>query len=1490
MAAGKKRVLDESSGNPKAKKTKTEKSTKKTRDEVAKPAQPPSTLIADEIDFPRGGGTSLTPLEVKTLRAEAAKEADKELFADSAKETTTKRRRKSEAGGKPKAADKDGKKTSGIRIEHLNYKVRRLKPFQRVAVGMKILGQVVAVEPLALIVSLPNQLFGHVPITQISNQLTHILESMDDAEMPSEDEDEEETPSRVPDLFEIFQLGQYVRAVVTAVHAPGATDVTALGRARDEVQKASRRVELSLVPEKVNEGIAKADLRAGFALSASVKSVEDHGYILDLGIPEVSGFLSFKEAQKGPFPEERKLHVGRLLDVSVTKLSGNGRTCTVSVDPQTLRSASLTEVSSVNSVIPGALVQSLVTAVQPDGLILQVLGFFDGTVDQFHLPPGDPEDNYKIGQKLKARILYDISPSTPPRFALSLADHVVEYTTKAAASDGASTDLREAYPVGTILEAVKVIRVESERGLIVEVGSQVDGFVHISQVSDEHVPALSALSGAWKVGTVHRARVTGYFPLDGILQLSMRPSVLAQKFLQVGDVQVGEVIKGTVKKLTDSALFVTISGNVDGVIWPNHYADIVLKHPQKRFKPGGSIKCRVLVVDPERKRIALTAKKTLVESTLPIVAQFSDAQVGVVTHAVVFKASDKSLQVEFYNNLKATVPAREASETALSSLPAAFPIGKPVQVRIIAVDPETGRITASIRQASPNFKSAITDISGVDIGDIVEGVISDIRKDKAVVTLQPTQVTALLSLNNLANRREVSVAQLRSTLKVGDKLQDLVVTSRNPEKGFVLVATKPKEKEALLQKNHLSLDTVQPGQLVGGRVLRHNRHGALIKLTNSISGILHPTDAADDYESGKPFPAVDSVLKAVVLSVDKERRQLTLSTRMSRLFPSQDKPIVDREITSLDQLKVGDTVRGFIKSVAEHGLFVTLGRDIDARVQIKELFDDYVKDWKSKFSVNQLVKGRILSVDREKKQVEMSFRSGDLKRDNRSQLSLSDLSEGQKIDGRVKRLEEYGLFIEIEGSKLSGLCHKSELSDNKDADVTLALRSFREGDKVKAVILSIDKEKRRISFGLKPSYFEEKDFEQDASESEEEDEPAPALGVVEDAESLDEEEGGDDRDDEEGEDESDQSEEDEAEDGGDAAMDVDLAGELQQPSGSSATPQTNGPSETLNLQDGFQWSAPNPGEDVEMESDEESDDDDEEDGKKKKKKKRKEIEKDLTADMHTKVPESNADFERLLLGSPNSSYLWIQYMSFQLQISEIDKAREIAKRALKTINFREEQEKLNVWIALLNLENIYGTDESLEATFKDAARHNDSKTVHLRMAEIFEQSDKPEKAEEQFKKTVKKFSQSSKVWTLFAEHYLKRGMLEEARKLLPRSLQSLEKRKHLKTICKFAQLEYKLGDPERGKTIFEGIVDSHPKRWDMWHIYIDMEAGQGDIMSLRNLFNRVLALKMTSHKAKSFFKKWLELERRLGDEEGQAAVKAKAIEWTQRAAGNTETS
>lgn len=74
--------------------------------------------------------------------------------------------------------------------------------------------------------------------------------------------------------------------------------------------------------------------------SASIASVEDHGYILDIGLPDVSGFLSFKEASYDPW-SQKKLGVGYLLDVCVLKMSGNGRTCNVTVKPDTIRTASV---------------------------------------------------------------------------------------------------------------------------------------------------------------------------------------------------------------------------------------------------------------------------------------------------------------------------------------------------------------------------------------------------------------------------------------------------------------------------------------------------------------------------------------------------------------------------------------------------------------------------------------------------------------------------------------------------------------------------------------------------------------------------------------------------------------------------------------------------------------------------------------------------------------------------------------------------------------------------------------------------------------------------------------------------------------------------------------------------------------------------------------------------------------------------------------------
>ena len=134
---------------------------------------------------------------------------------------------------------------------------------------MKLLCQVISISPLALIVSLPNQLLGHIPITNISSQLTSQLEAIDEKvatesiEANSGDSDDESHTLLDIDLAHYFRPGQYLRAVVTAVKPAGVTDERLSRHLKDEVEKGSRRVELSLIPRQVNQGLAKADLVKG---------------------------------------------------------------------------------------------------------------------------------------------------------------------------------------------------------------------------------------------------------------------------------------------------------------------------------------------------------------------------------------------------------------------------------------------------------------------------------------------------------------------------------------------------------------------------------------------------------------------------------------------------------------------------------------------------------------------------------------------------------------------------------------------------------------------------------------------------------------------------------------------------------------------------------------------------------------------------------------------------------------------------------------------------------------------------------------------------------------------------------------------------------------------------------------------------------------------------------------------------------------------------
>ncbi|CAM9672786.1 unnamed protein product, partial [Discosporangium mesarthrocarpum] len=89
-------------------------------------------------------------------------------------------------------------------------------------------------------------------------------------------------------------------------------------------------------------------------------------------------------------------------------------------------------------------------------------------------------------------------------------------------------------------------------------------------------------------------------------------------------------------------------------------------------------------------------------------------------------------------------------------------------------------------------------------------------------------------------------------------------------------------------------------------------------------------------------------------------------------------------------------------------------------------------------------------------------------------------------------------------------------------------------------------------------------------------------------------------------------------------------------------------------------------------------------------------------------------------------------------------ARSVCERALKTISFREEQERFNLWVALLNVEHTYGTTESLKKAFHRACQNTHPKRVHLHLAEMHEKAGKTAQCQEAYEAAIKKFRQSKK--------------------------------------------------------------------------------------------------------------------------------------------------
>ncbi|EXM23643.1 hypothetical protein FOTG_09083 [Fusarium oxysporum f. sp. vasinfectum 25433] len=1592
---------DAPGGNPPAKSAKNTKEARPTKKEdVGKDAKPApkksaetaekapvvSLLKEDEPMFPRGGASVLTPLEQKKIQLEAKADAMRDEEFNTGNKVQKKKKRKTALKGDKKSDKKTGEEEQAVRIESLSFK--------NLVKGSLVLAQVTRINNLDLEVALPNNLTGHISIVAMSQKLTDRLEN-ETAEKDDEEDDEAEDDEGI-DLKSIFAVGQYLRAYVAST----AEESTA--------GKSKRRIELSLRPNEANTGLAKDDVVPNTTVMASIVSVEDRGFVMDTGIENLGAFLAKSEVDKNI--DEQRLQPGAVFLCQVTSKGANGKIAQLSLQQKKIGNPKSVpaDATTINTFLPGTMADVLISNTDRRGLSGKIMGHLDVTADIIQSgagPAGVSLDTaYKIGSRVKARVICNFPGAREPKLGISLLPHITALEKKRPTK---STDSKknptQVLPISSLVETCTVRHVEPDIGLFVDIGIPgLSGFVHISRVKDGKVEALYEASGPYKVDSEHKGRVIGYNEMDGLFQISFEKSVLEQQYLRLEDVPIGAVVTCNIEKvLIDekgvSGLVVKVAEGITGFVPEQHFSDVKLQHPEKKFRQGMKVKARVLSTNLSKKQMRLTLKKTLVNSEAPVIKAYEEASVGMQIPGTIIKIQSSGAIIQFFGAVQGFLPISEMSEAYIKDPKEHFRTGQVVSVHVLDVEPESKRLVVSCKDPSAFGLDKQNALKKLQLGDIVSAKVTQKTEDQVFVELADAQLKAILPVGHLTDKSTSKNQYALKRIAVGQTLSDLVIIEKNENRRAVILSHKPslvsagKDKtlltsfedakegkivagfvrnitvtavfvqfggavNALLPKARLAADiqdlpdfgmhkhqsievkivsvipdhkrivvapadfdesaeldkkakasdkpaasddiefgtvakakitsikdtqlnvqlvdskvqgridvsqifdkwedipdpkdpldkyhkkqtvsvrvmgvhsakdhrflpfshrslhsvlelTAKPSDLkaktleplslenlkvgdtyvafvnnsspqhlwvnlspsvrgrisameasddlsqlndleanfpVGsalkvrvtgvdarnkrldlsarsssssetvtwsalkqnmvlpGRVTKVNERQVLVKLSELVSGPVHLPDMADDFDTVNTLKQKKGeIVRVSIVELDASNKRLRLSTRPSRIM-SSTLPVKDKEISDVSQLDAGDIVRGFVKNVSDKGLFVLLGGQVTALVKISNLSDRYLKEWKDHFQIDQLVKGRVIAVDKQTRHVELSLKSSVVDEDYTPPITYNDIKEGQVVTGKVRKVEEFGAFILIDNSdNVSGLCHRSQMAENPVKDAT---KLYKEGDAVKARVLEVDINKRRVTFGLKPSLFEDADTDMDDSDAgvELDDDDSDDDVDMDDAGALLKILGTDNA----GDSDEDEDDEDDEEEEEDDDEDVEME---DQP--------TKKKSKGLGAGKKSEWSA-DPFDEPESESEEQSKDNEK---TKKKRRNRDEIQVDRTAELDANGPQTSSDYERLLLGQPDSSELWIAYMAFQMQVSELSKAREVAERAIKSINIREETEKLNVWVAYLNLEVAYGTKQTVEEVFKRACQYNDAQEVHERLASIYIQSEK----------------------------------------------------------------------------------------------------------------------------------------------------------------------
>ena len=420
-----------------------------------------------------------------------------------------------------------------------------------------------------------------------------------------------------------------------------------------------------------------------------------------------------------------------------------------------------------------------------------------------------------------------------------------------------------------------------------------------------------------------------------------------------------------------------------------------------------------------------------------------DLKEGAIVKATISEIGKKFIFVDLKAKSEGIIPIEEFKITKeLEGLK----VGSKVEVYLERIEGFKGEIVVS-REKARRMSSWKRMEKAFKDEEEVEGVITSRTKGGMIVNIDsclcflPGSQIDTKPLKNFEIDELMNVPLKFLCVKL-DKIRGNIVVSRRS----ILEKSKSEDLKNILSK-------IKEGDVVEGKVKAILDWGAFIDL-NGADALLHVTDLSySRVKKPSDLLSVGETIKVKIIKIDNQTKRISCGVKQMHPDPYEKLE---------KKFKLNEVYKGVVTKCVEYGAFVRLGEGLEGLVHSSEI------DWTRKnvnpskvLSPSQEISVKIIEIDAEKRRISLSYKAT---LENPWEKLVRESPVGSIVKAKVKNIADFGIFLNIENSSLSGLLHYKDISwEEKEED----LKKYKKNDIIKAKVVEIDKEKEKIRLSVR---------------------------------------------------------------------------------------------------------------------------------------------------------------------------------------------------------------------------------------------------------------------------------------------------------------------------------------------------------------------------------------------------------------------------------------